>query len=89
MWHDGKGKKRNIPKYKEDARAVLPGAPQKLFFLLYTFKGNSLQEQIGFTFQISQGKVSHLVNMLSPLLKKSLAKLDCLAADKQSKFLKK
>lgn len=52
----------------------------KLLFILYYFKNYPIQESMGLSFGMSQGKVSQWIKVLLPTLKASLAKLGDLPA---------
>lgn len=52
----------------------LKGSAEKLFFVLVYLKQNPLQSYHGQLFQMSQGKVSHWLKVLLPLLEAALEK---------------
>ena len=71
-FHGLRGKRRPYQQFKESKASSLYGSRAKLFFILNYLKSNSLQEVIGASFGLSQGKVSQWVKVLLPLLHKSL-----------------
>lgn len=73
--HDLQGKKRRIEKFSEHASISLKGSLDKLFFVLVYLKQHPLQSYYGFTFAMSQSKVSQWLKVLLPLLEQALAKL--------------
>ncbi|WP_164891072.1 transposase family protein [Botryobacter ruber] len=78
--YDLKGKPRVIEKLSEHASMSLKGSADKLFFVLFYLKQNTLQSCHGFTFNMSQGKVSQWLGVLMPLLAKALQRLQMLPA---------
>lgn len=73
--HDLQGKRRRIEKFSEHRSMSLKGSLDKLFFVLVYLKQNPLQVYHGFTFTMSQGKVSQWLKVLLPLLEQALAKM--------------
>jgi hypothetical protein len=73
--YDLKGKKRRIEKFSEHVSMSLKGSLDKLFFVLVYLKQHPLQSYYGFTFAMSQSKVSQWLKVLLPLLEQALAKL--------------
>ena len=73
--HDLKGEQRRMKKFCEHGSMSLKGSLDKLFFLLVYLKQNPLQHYHGYSFGMSQGKVSQWLKVLLPLLEQSLAKL--------------
>lgn len=74
------GKTRKI-KYlypKKDTK-TLPSVELKLFFILVYLKQHPLQEFQAVVFDLSQGKVSQWIKILSPILEQALKKLGCVA----------
>ena len=78
--YDLKGVARIISKSSEDSRCSLKGNVAKLLFVLVYLKNNPLQSYQGFTFKMSQGKVSQWLKILLPVWEKALAKMDLLPA---------
>ena len=73
------GKRRKIKNWRpQKDTKTLATTEDKLFFLLSYYKENPLQEFQGMTFELSQGKVSMWVKLLTPMLKEALNKLDLL-----------
>lgn len=66
----------NKPRKDETLKAI----EDKLLFILYYFKNYPIQETMGVTFGMSQGKVSLWIKALLPILKASLAKIGDLPA---------
>lgn len=54
---------------------TLPTINDKLFFILYHFKTNKLQEDLAAIFEMDQGQVSVWIRVLEPLLHKAIKKL--------------
>lgn len=79
-YHDLHGRERKAGKYSEHRSMSLKGSADKLFFVLYYLKHNHLQSSHGYTFNMSQGKVSQWLKTLLPLLEKSLGKMKLLPA---------
>ena len=73
--HDLQGKRRRIEKFSEHGSISLKGSLNKLFFVLVYLKQNPLQYYHGFTFGMSQGKVSQWLKVLLPLLEQALQRL--------------
>ena len=73
--YDLQGKRRRIKKFSEHASMSLKGSLDKLFFVLVYLKQHPLQSYYGFTFAMSQSKVSQWLKVLLPLLEQALAKL--------------
>ena len=73
--HDLKGKRRRLEKFSEHDSMSLKGSPDKLFFVLVYLKQNPLQSYYGFTFGMSQSKVSQWLRVLLPLLEQALQRL--------------
>lgn len=75
--HTLHGKRRKLKNwYPEKDTPTLPTTADKLFFLLVYFKDHPLQQFQAAAFNLSQGKVSRWVKILTPLLEKTLKKLD-------------
>ena len=85
-YHTLSGSKRKRPMFKEYRNSSLYGSSQKLFFILYYLKNNSLQESIGSFFDICQGKVSMWTKQLLPLLNQALNKLNLVPEQDSSKL---
>jgi hypothetical protein len=85
-YYDLKGKRRIIPKFKSAANSSLPSDADKLFFILCFLKNNALQTFTGFAFGLSQSKTSQWVNLLLPLLEKSLQQAHQLPARTQEQL---
>lgn len=78
-----RGKRRVKPLTdKELARFTkkLPRVRQKLFFILYFFKNNHLQESLAAQFDLSQSQVSRWIKALLPILEQSIVDLHLQAA---------
>ena len=75
MYYTQRGKRRERIKYTEVSNSSLQGTELKLFFLLSYLKNYPLQQFQASYFEISQGKVSELVKVLSPLLEDTLASM--------------
>lgn len=56
----------------------LKGSLDKLFFVLVYLKQNPLQHYHGFTFEMSQGKVSQWLKVLLPIFEQALHRLQML-----------
>ena len=70
-----KGDRRIAANYKESIRSSLYGSKKKLDFLLMYMKENPNQSYHGYTFGMSQSKVSEWLSFLAPVLEESLQKL--------------
>lgn len=70
-----KGKARQRPCYREQANSSLYGAQRKLDFILMYMKENPNQAYHGYSFGLSQSKVSEWVYFLTPVLEEVLKKL--------------
>ena len=70
-----KGEIRKIPSFCEHKNSSLYGCSRKLEFILMYMKENPNQSYQGYSFEMSQSKVSEWVHFLSPVLEKSLEKL--------------
>ena len=77
-YHDLKGEPRRIRKFYEHGSMSLKGSLDKLFFLLVYLKQNPLQAYHGYSFGMSQGKVSQWLQVLLPLLEQALHRLQML-----------
>jgi DDE superfamily endonuclease/Helix-turn-helix of DDE superfamily endonuclease len=66
----------NKPRKDETLKQI----EDKLLFILYYFKNYPIQESMGLSFGMCQGKVSQWIKVLLPILKASLAKLGELPA---------
>jgi hypothetical protein len=64
--------------YAQKDTPTLPTTEDKLFFILSFYKENPLQQYQGMTFELSQGKVSMWVKILTPLLEDALDRLNVL-----------
>jgi hypothetical protein len=87
-YHTYTGKKREIPKFKPQSDEKLPQSSDKLLFLLIYMKNNCLQEFQAAFYDMSQGQVSNLVRVLTPLLDQALHKMG-LAPARDSQSLKR
>lgn len=65
QYHTYRRETRIHPAKREASNSSLYGSELKLFFILYYLKNNSLQENVGAFFEMSQGKVSQWVGVLS------------------------
>ena len=72
------GKRRKRPVFDEYSNDSLPGAANKLFFLVLYLKIYTLQQCHSALFGISQGKTSRMVKILQPLLDKTLYDIGCM-----------
>jgi hypothetical protein len=84
--YDLKGERRQIKKYQEHNSMSLQGSLDKLFFVLVYLKQNPLQHYHGFSFGMSQGKVSQWLKVLLPILEQSLHQLQMLPCREPSHF---
>jgi hypothetical protein len=75
MYYTQKGKRRKVPQVVCSTTSTLPEIEDKLFFILYVLKTNSLQEAIAATYSMSQGKVSEWTTTLLPLLHEVLKRM--------------
>ena len=69
--HDFRMKRRNKPRSARATQAptqTLATDLDKLFFILYIFKNNPLQQLAAATFDMDQGQVSKWIKILSPIL---------------------
>jgi len=72
------GKIRKIKKmFPAKDTVTLPSVEDKLFFQLVYLKQHPTQEFQAMVFNLSQGKVSQWVKVLSPILEKVLTQLGC------------
>lgn len=74
------GKRRKIKKLrpKKDTK-TLPTVEDKLFFLLVYLKQHPLQQFQAMVFEMSQGKASRWIKLLTPILEDTLRQIDCMA----------
>ncbi len=84
--YDLKGARRRIKKYREHDSMSLQGSLDKLLFVLVYLKQNPLQHYHGFSFGMSQGKVSQWLRVLLPLLEQALHRLQMLPCREPSHF---
>ncbi len=70
-----KGKRRKEASYQERSNISLPGAEQKLSFILMYMKENPNQAYHGFAFGMAQSKVSEWISFLSPVLEEALIQM--------------
>lgn len=84
--YDLKGERRRIKKYQEHDSMSLQGSLDKLFFLLVYLKQNPLQAYHGYSFGMSQGKVSQWLQVLLPLLEQTWHRLQMLPCREASHF---
>ena len=75
QYHDLKGNHRKLARYEERADSSLPGAANKLLFILTYMKENPNQAYHGVLFCMSQSKVSQWIQQLSPLLQEALDRM--------------
>lgn len=69
------GRRRSKPltfRQIESATDKLQTDQEKLFFILYFFKNNHLQESLGAQFDIDQGHISRWIKVLEPILAQSI-----------------
>jgi DDE superfamily endonuclease len=59
----------------ENSTSKLSSDEDKLFFILYFFKNNHLQQSLGAQFDINQGHVSRWIKVLLPVLEQSIKDL--------------
>lgn len=81
--YDSRGRRRKKPLTSRQLNAptkTLPTNRSKLFFVLYLYKVNPLQEIAGATFDMDQGQVSRWKTVLTPILLKALEDLGLQAA---------
>ena len=74
-YHDLKGHWRKLTRYQERSDSSLPGATNKLLFILTYMKENPNQAYHGAMFEMSQGKVSLWIKQLAPLLEEALHRM--------------
>jgi len=77
-YHDFKMKRRAKPlsaSATQGQTRTLPSDLEKLFFILYIFKNNPLQQVAAATFDMDQGQVSKWIKILSPILEQSIEDL--------------
>lgn len=84
--YDLKGERRRIQKFREHSSMSLQGSMDKLFFLLVYLKQNPLQAYHGYSFGMSQGKVSQWLQVLLPMLEQALHRLQMLPCREPSHF---
>jgi hypothetical protein len=84
--YDLKGHVRKIVRYAERSDSSLPGAANKLLFILIYMKENPNQSYQGAMFSMSQGKVSLWVKQLSALLEEALKRMDKLPKREVNQF---
>lgn len=68
------GEKRQRIVQKERKNAQLPTDADKLFFILYQYKNNCLQETLATTFGMEQPHACFWLKLLRPILKETLKK---------------
>lgn len=72
------GKRRRKPltaRQLENSTSKLTTMIEKLFFILYFFKNNHLQQSLGAQFNMTQGQASRWIKVLTPILEKSIVDL--------------
>lgn len=77
-YHNLRGVRRNKPltgAQMDKGTDKLPTESDKLFFILYLFKNNSLQEAMGAHFDMDQSHVSRWVHVLTPILQQAIKDL--------------
>ena len=84
--YDLKGERRRIQKFREHGSMSLKGSLDKLFFVLVYLKQNPLQAYHGYSFGMSQGKVSQWLQVLLPMLEQALHRLQMLPCREPSHF---
>lgn len=87
-YHTLKGKLRKHPAHHEYANGCLPGAENKLFFLLVYLKTYPLQQYHSALFGLAQGKTSELVKALKPVLDKTLTEMGCMPSSNPEEIQK-
>jgi hypothetical protein len=85
-YHDLKGEPRRIQKFCEHSSMSIKGSLDKLFFVLVYLKQNPLQHYHGYTFGMSQGKVSQWLSVLLPMLEQALHRLQMLPSRETSQL---
>ena len=65
---------RRLRKYVPKNETQLPTVSEKLFFLLYYKKNNTLQESLALHFDLDVSMVNKWIHVLTPILNKSLEK---------------
>jgi hypothetical protein len=76
-------KRRSKPltyKQLEKSTKTLSTNEERLFFVLYFFKNNNTQENLGFNFEMSQAHVSRWLKLLTPILHQAIKDLHLLPA---------
>jgi len=72
------GKRRRKPltaRQLENSTSKLTTITEKLFFILYFFKNNHLQQSLAAQFDMTQGQASRWIKVLSPVLSQSIVDL--------------
>ena len=67
---------------------TLSSVEDKLFFILYFFKNNHLQEALAAQFDIDQGQISRWIKILMPLLNQSIIDLHLQAAQTMEELIR-
>lgn len=67
---------------------TLPSVEDKLFFILYFFKNNHLQQSLAAQFNMDQGQVSKWIKILLPLLEQSIIDLHLQAAQTMDELIR-
>ena len=83
-----KGERRKNPGFKEYSNGCLPGASNKLFFLMVYLKTYPLQQFQAALFGITQGKTSRMVKILQPILDKTLSAMGCMPSSNPDEIQK-
>ena len=76
--YDFRLKRRNKPLtggQLEKPTKTLPTVQDKLFFILYHFKNNHLQQDLAAIFDMDQGQVSKWIKILEPVLEQAIKQL--------------
>lgn len=82
------GGRRKRPVFEDYSNDSLPGATNKLFFLMVYLKTYTLQQCHSALFGITQGKTSRMVKILQPLLDKTLTEIGCMPSSNPEEIQK-
>lgn len=88
---DFHGKRRSKPltiKQSNRATKTLSSMEDKLYFILYFFKNNHLQQSLAAQFDMNQGQVSRWIKILMPLLEQCIVDLHLQAAQTMDELVR-
>ena len=72
----------------ESATSKLSTMTEKLFFILYFFKNNQLQQSLSAQFEMNQSQVSRWIKVLLPILEQSIVELHLQAAQTMDELVR-